>query len=109
MADIKVTIAGKELEVSKLNLRSIRDLTEQGHLEAISEIKPGPLSAKFLTAIAAVVAASLQRKSPEITVDWILDNTDAEDIAVLAQLLPRLLQVSGFKSKDATDPNAVSP
>lgn len=101
---IRITIAGTELVVPPLNLRALRKLGADGHLQHLTDISGALLSAAQTDAFAATIAAAVGRNYPDLGVDWVLDNVELEDIVPLLTLI---LNSSGFREQSG--PKAESP
>lgn len=102
MDRIELSIGGKVFEVPRVNLKTLRELTAQGHIANLAADKVG--SPEWLDAICAIVAAAVHRRYPDVTPDWVAENSDVGDMAALATVVTAVL---GGKSSDL--PNAVSP
>lgn len=100
-----VSIRGKQYTVSPLSLGSLRDLTKEGHLAAITSGFGGTMDLPQVEATVALVSASLSREHPECNRDWVADNLDVQEAV---GCLAAVLIAAGFVS-GGSGPNAPSP
>jgi hypothetical protein len=98
-----VTIGGKHFEVKPLNLKSLKKLAEKGYLQKLSTIGNAALDSDQLEAVIQTITVTLNRSYPDVTAEWVEDNVEVQDIAVV---LTAIMAASGFR---ATDSKVVSP
>jgi hypothetical protein len=98
-----ITLGGRQLAASSLNLRAIRKLAASGHLERMSNQPEKLGTAEQIDAVVAIVAASVGRRHPEITEDWILDNAEPQELPVALKAVMRVAQF-----KETSSPNGES-
>lgn len=99
-----VTIKGQSYNASALSLGDLRVLTREGHFAALTAGITATMTAEQVDATIAMVAASLSRKHPECTRDWVADNIDVGEAPAC---LRAVLEASGFVGNSG--PNVGSP
>lgn len=102
MADT-VTIGGKHFEVKPLNLKSLKELASKGYLQKLASVSTSVLDADQIEAVVGTITVTLKRAYPDITVEWVEDNLEVQDIGTVLSVI---LAASGFKSEGS---KTVSP
>lgn len=100
-----VTIKGESFTVSALSLGDLRNLTKEGHLAALSSMSGSVMNGEQVDATIAVVSASLARKQPQCSREWVADNIDVGEAPAC---LRAVLEASGLLAQGSS-PNVASP
>lgn len=99
-----VRIGEKDLRVLPLNLKALKALAKDGHLEKLSSVGEIP-NADQMDSVVAFITSALSRATPDITPEWVEENVTIDR---LTEVLTVVMEEAGFKAK-ASGPNAESP
>lgn len=106
MADITITLAGKDYTVGELRLRALRDIHTAALIENMPE-DPQEDVRRFYDRTAGVIAAALRCDHPEMTLDAVLDLAVTRDELIAAN--NRILQHAGLVPAGEAKPGEAGP
>jgi hypothetical protein len=105
---MKVTVAGVEYPVESLQLIDVRDLGMSG---AMAKLRRFHLLEGWerLDAAAELVAIAIRRAGVNVTAVELLTKSPATGASVLVDMVPEILEASGFVGAKGASPNESSP
>ena len=105
---MKVSAGGTEYPVAGLQLVDVRDLGQKG---VMAKLKRFHLLEGWerLDVAAELTATAIRRAGTQITADELLTKLGATESPVVVDMVPEILEASGFVGAKGDDPNAQSP
>jgi hypothetical protein len=105
---MKVTVGGTEYQIASLQLVDVRDLGQKG---AMAKLRRFHLLEGWerLDVAAELTATAIRRAGGQITADELLTKLGATEGPVIVDLVPDILEASGFVGAKGDGPNAQSP
>jgi hypothetical protein len=105
---MKVTAGGTEYPVASLQLVDVRDLGKTG---AMAKLRRFHLLEGWerLDVAAEVTAIAIRRAGVQITSDELLTRLGATESGVVVDMVPEILDASGFVGAKGESPNESSP